>query len=95
MRIAFRYQNKLGTTRFSDMAKNFEPDTEGRAHQFDAAKGKAGQSAREFIPEQLGFARVVGDAQSLAPPVQIDRNRHYGRDADDPPGAPDLDIGGV
>jgi hypothetical protein len=33
--------------------------------------------------------------QSMLPGGSIDRNRHYGRDADDPPRAADLDVGGV
>lgn len=66
-----------------------------RDDQFDPTQAPIGQSAQELVPERLGFAGLNGDAQNLAPSVCVDRNRHYGRTADDPPRAADLDVGGV
>ena len=63
--------------------------------QLYPAQAAIGQSAQEFVPEHLGFAGLDGDAQNLAPPVGVDRNRHYGCHADDPSRTPHLDVGGV
>ena len=63
--------------------------------QFDSAQSAIRQRAQEFVPEHLGFAGLNGDAQNLAPPIQIDRHGHYGCHTGDPPGASHLDVSGV
>jgi hypothetical protein len=66
-----------------------------RDDQAGAAQAAIGEGAQELVPEDLGFTRLDGDAQNLASTVQIDRNGHYGGDADDPTDAANLDIRGI
>ena len=78
--------------------------------QLDPAKATVGQSTQELVPEHFGLAGLDGNAQNLAPSVyypagdcaqhnlpkgQINCDSHYGLNTDSPPGAPDLDVGGV
>jgi len=63
--------------------------------QTGAAQAAIGEGAQELVPEDLRLAGLDGDAQDLAPAIQVDRNGHYGRDGDDAPGTANLDAGGI
>jgi len=53
------------------------------------------ERAEELVPEDLCFAGLDGNAETLAAAIQVDRDGHYGRDADDPAATPHLDVGGI
>jgi len=63
--------------------------------QTGAAQAAVGKGAEELVPEDLRFTGLDGDAENLAPAIQVDRNSHYGRDGDDAPGTANLDVGGI
>ena len=64
-------------------------------NQTGAAQAAIGEGAQELVPEDLGFTGLGGNAQDLAPAIQVDRDGHYGRDGDDAPGTANLDVGGI
>lgn len=63
--------------------------------QLDPAQTASRQLAQKLGPDRFSLGCADFQAQNLAPTVGIDPDRDDDGDRDDPPAAPDLEVGGV
>jgi hypothetical protein len=63
-----------------------------RDHELHAAQAAIGEAAQESGPEDLGLRGAGGDAQHLATPVLVHRDRHYHGPAHNPSVLADLQV---
>jgi hypothetical protein len=63
--------------------------------QLHAPKAPPCELAQELGPDRLGLGSAYVQTQNLAPPVGVHPDGDDDGDRDDPPAAPDLEVGGV